>query len=103
MVTELEPAGVLQTVPIAAGQQSHSGRRGGAWAYLPSAVLTSDGDKAGATGVLQTVPIAAGLDGLARATVLGVGSNRVLDSLGLQREAWLVGCGDPCYVRLAST
>lgn len=26
-------------------------------------------------------------------TVLGVGSNRVLDSLGLWGEAWLVGCG----------
>lgn len=36
-------------------------------------------------------------------TVLGVGSNRVLDSLGLQCEARLVGCGDPCYVWLAST
>lgn len=26
-------------------------------------------------------------------TVLGVGSSRVLDSLVLQGEAWLVGCG----------
>lgn len=47
MVTELEPAGVLQTIPIAAGRQLHSGQVGGAWAYLLSTVLTSDSDKAG--------------------------------------------------------
>lgn len=66
MVTELAPAGVLQTVPIAAGPAVSLRTADGAWAYLPSAVLTSDSDKAGATGVLQTVPIAAGLDGLGR-------------------------------------
>lgn len=83
MVTELEPAGVLQTVPIAAGQQSHSGQAGGAQAYLPSTVLTSDGDKAGASRRFANRPDCSRVGRPGQGDSARCGGNRGLNSLGL--------------------
>lgn len=72
----------MQTFPVAEGLQS-VGQVGGARAYLPSTVLTSDGSKGELVRVLQTVPIAAGLDGLARVTMTG----------GVGGVCWVVAIG----------